>query len=182
MTDVQLVVADAADLSGALRREIIELCEAAYDEDFSRLFEELPGSTHVLARMPDGALVSHAEIVARWLQPGDLPPLRTAYIEAVATASAWQRRGFATRVLDRLMEIVEADSSWQLAALSPAVPDFYARRGWEAWSGPLAIRRGDVLEPTSDDELVMIRRLATTPTTMDLSSRLTAEWRRGELW
>jgi hypothetical protein len=62
------------------------------------------------------------------------------------------------------------------------VPEFYERRGWEAWQGPLAIRRGDALEPTPGDELVMIRRLSTTPRAIDVSSRLTAEWRPGELW
>ena len=148
MLHVRLEVVAAEDLSGDTRREIIRLCEAAYEEDFSRLFEELPGSIHALARTRDSTLVSHAEIVERWLQPADHQPLKTAYFEAVATAPAEQRRGLATRVMDRLMAIVEADASWQLAALSPAVPEFYVRRGWEAWRGPLAIRRGDVLEPT----------------------------------
>ena len=84
--------------------------------------------------------------------------------------------------MDRLMAIVDADPRWQLAALSPAVPEFYERRGWEAWRGPLAIRHGASLEPTPADELVMIRRLRTTPPGLVTTALLTAEWRPGELW
>ncbi len=68
-----------------------------YGEDFTRLFEELTGSTHVLARDEGGVLVSHAEWVTRWLQPAEHSALRTAYVEAVRdgapAAGAWIRNG-----------------------------------------------------------------------------------------
>lgn len=79
---MHLDVIAAADLDSAARAEIIALCETAYREDFSRLFEELPGSVHVLARDEHGELVSHAEWVTRWLQPANQPILCTAYVEA----------------------------------------------------------------------------------------------------
>jgi aminoglycoside 2'-N-acetyltransferase I len=177
---VQIVAADALDR--AARAEIIALCEAAYREDFARWFDELPGSIHVLARDEHGTLVSHAAWVTRWLQPAGIPPLRTAYVEAVATAPAHRRQGLATLVLRRLIDTVTADPGWQLCALSPAQLSLYERAGWELWRGPLAIRRGTVLEPSPPDEQVMIRRLPGTPASLDLSSLLTAEWRVGELW
>ena len=74
------------------------------------------------------------------------------------------------------------DAIWDLAALSTSQTAFYARVGWELWQGPLAIRRGDSLEPTPPDEQVMIRRLPRTPATLVSTSLLTAEWRVGELW
>ena len=168
-------------LGRAVRTEIIALCESAYDEDFSRLFEQLPGSVHVLARNDRGALVSHAEFVPRWLQTAG-QEMRTAYIEAVATAPGHQRQGLATAVLQRLVDVVAADLTWDLAALSPSDSAFYERRGWELWRGPLAIRRDGHLEPSPDDEQVMIRRLPRTPATIDTRALLTAEWREGELW
>jgi GNAT superfamily N-acetyltransferase len=158
------------------------LCVAAYNEDLSRLFEDFTDSFHVLGRDEHGTLVSHAEWVTRWLQPEGHQPLRTAYVEAVATAPDRQRRGFGTAVMERLLNAVRSDPAWELAALSPAVPEFYSRRGWEPWRGPLAIRRDEALESTPSDELVMIYRLPRTPTTLLTSSLLTAEWRAGELW
>jgi aminoglycoside 2'-N-acetyltransferase I len=164
-----------------MRDEIIGLCESAYDEDFSHLFDQLPGSVHVLARDDRGSLLSHAEFVPRWLQPAGHGVLRTTYVEAVATAPGHQRQGLATAVLQRLADVVAADPTWDLAALSPSDADFYERRGWELWRGPLAIRRDGHLEASPADEQVMIRRLPRTPT-LDTTVLLTAEWREGELW
>ena len=179
---VHLDVAGSDALTPDTRVEIITLCESAYEEDFSRLFELLPGSVHVMARDEGGALISHAAFVERWLQPAGHAVLRTAYVEAVATAPAAQRRGLATAVLRRLIDAVAAEPAWQLAALSPSDAGFYARRGWELWRGPLAIRRDGAIDPSPGDEQVMIRRLARTPATLDPAALLTAEWREGELW
>jgi aminoglycoside 2'-N-acetyltransferase I len=57
---------------------------------------------------------------------------------------------------------------------------FYARLGWDLWRGPLAIRRGEGVI-TTPDEQVMIMRLAGT-SSLNLEVGLTAEWREGELW
>ena len=177
---LEVIAGDA--LAGAARAEIIGLCEAAYREDFSRLFELMPGSVHVMARDDLGVLLSHAEYVPRCLQPAGLAVLRTAYVEAVATAPGEQCQGLATAVLRQLLAVVAADGTWELAALSPSDAAFYERRGWEPWRGPLAIRRDGHLEPSPDDEQVMIRRLPRTPATIDTTALLTAEWREGELW
>jgi len=177
---LEVVAVDA--LNHGTRAEIIDLCELAYGEDLTRLFEELPGSVHVLARDEQGVLVSHAEWVTRWLQPAGHPVLRTAYVEAVATAPEQQGRGYATAVLRHVGEILAAEPAWELGALSPSEPAFYARLGWELWRGPLAIRRGKSIEPTPPGGQVMILRLPRTPATLVTTSLLTAEWRVGELW
>jgi aminoglycoside 2'-N-acetyltransferase I len=182
MASVNLEVVAADALDSARRAEIIALCESAYGEDFGRLFEELTGSVHVLARDERGALVSHAEWAPRLLQPEGHPVLRTAYVEAVATAPDRRGQGLATAVLRVLGGLLTIDPSWELAALSPSDPAFYARLGWELWQGPLGIRRGDGIDPTPADEQVMILRLPRTPATLEPASLLTAEWRVGELW
>lgn len=177
MAGLVLAVAPAADLAPAQRAEIIALCARAYAEPFDDWFEVLPGSTHVLARL-DGELVSHAAWVTRWLQPAGLPLLRTAYVEAVATAPERQGQGHATAVLRELAARITA---FDLGALSPSDAAFYERLGWESWRGPTAIRLpgGGLLDTPGED--VMILRLPATPA-LDLHARLTAEWRRGELW
>jgi aminoglycoside 2'-N-acetyltransferase I len=177
-----LEVVSAEALDRVARREIIELCELAYQEDFNRLFETMPGSIHVLARDEDGVLISHAEWVTRWLQPAEHPILRTAYIEAVATRPSHQRRGLATAVLRCVGDAIAADATWELGGLSPSDPAFYARLGWELWSGPLAIRCGEAVELTPASERVMILRLPRTPATLAKTALLTAEWRDGEPW
>ena len=182
VSDMHLDVIAVEALDRAVRTEIIDLCESAYHEDFARLFDELPGSIHVLARDDRGVLVSHAEWVTRWLQPGDSPPLRTAYVEAVATAPERQRQGLGTAVLRRLAGEILADARWELGALSPSVPGFYARLGWELCQGSLAIRRERNVEPSAPDAQVMILRLPRTPADLDMTSLLTAEWRVGEVW
>ena len=183
MPGVHFLVARSSTLDCAARAGIIALCEVAYQEDFSRLFELFPDALHVMARGDDGVLVSHAEFVTRWLQPAGSPALRTAYVEAVATAPDCRRRGLATAVLQRLTGLAAADPVWELMALSPSDPGFYGRRGWELWRGPLAIRRPDgLVEATPADEQVMIRRLPRTPAALDPATLLTAEWREGEVW
>jgi aminoglycoside 2'-N-acetyltransferase I len=182
MAAVRLEVVAADALNHAARAEIIDLCQSAYREDFTRLFEELPGSIHVLERDERGLLVSHAEWVTRWLQPADLRALRTAYVEAVATIPERQGRGLATAVLRRVSDELGVNPMRELGALSPSAPAFYARLGWELWRGRLAIRHGERIEPTPADEQVMILRLPRTPATLVTTSLLTAEWRSGELW
>jgi aminoglycoside 2'-N-acetyltransferase I len=170
------------ELDDDARLEITGFCERAFGEDFSRFFELMRDTTHVLLRDDGGRLLSHAAWVERGLQPTGLPVLRTAYVEAVATDPDHRGLGLATAVLAELTEAVRTDDRWELAALSPAEPDFYARRGWEAWRGPLALRRDGELEPSPDEELVMILRLDSSPDDLDFDSLLTAEWRDGEPW
>lgn len=173
---LELSVAPADHLSVVARKEIIALCAAAFDEDFGRLFDLLPGSTHVLARL-DGRLVGHACWVTRWLQPGELAPLRTAYVEAVATDPAHQGRGIGGSVMRLLAEEIRG---YDVGALSPAVHPFYERLGWEHWRGPTAIRTEEGLLSTPDDEIMILRTTRTPP--LDLDAPISAEWREGELW
>jgi aminoglycoside 2'-N-acetyltransferase I len=152
------------------------LCHRAYDADLESLFRTFNNATHVLGWW-GSALVSHAMWVTRWLQPGNQPPLRTAYVEMVATEPAFQRRGFAIAVMLRLASAIH---DFEMGGLSPAEPMLYTKLGWVFWQGPLFIRTQDGLFPTPDGS-VMILRLPKTPP-LDLTVGLSAEWREGELW
>ncbi len=180
MTIILFSVLDAKSLDASQRAEIIRLCSAAYAEDFTPFLELLlPTSVHVLARL-DGELVSHAAWVTRWLQPHGRATLRTAYVEAVATAPAHQGRGFGSAVMRKVAELID-DYGYDIGGLSPANVGFYERLGWELWQGPLFIRTEHGLLPTPDEQ-VMILRLARTPSDLDIRAPLSAEWRPGELW
>ena len=125
--DLAFELAHVAAMDSAQWREIVDMCSVAYGEDFDDLLRVLPGTTHVLARK-GSRLVSHVCWVTRWLQPAPGRPLRTAYVEVVATAPGFQCRGYASAVMRR----IEAEiAGYELGALSPARPSLYRRLGWE---------------------------------------------------
>jgi GNAT superfamily N-acetyltransferase len=176
MSDTPILHIPTFALPSALRRKILSLCAAAYDEDLSPYFEWIGPGVHLCA-CQDDALVSHLMIVERALQPGSVTPLRTGYVELVATHPAWQGQGLATGLLRAAEPQLDR---FDLAALSPSSASFYERLGWEPWRGPLFVRRDGTLQATPDEE-VMIRRTITTPE-LDLDAPLSVEWREGEIW
>ncbi len=169
-------IVKSENLSEHERAEILALCSRAYRINYEPFLKTFTDATHVIARQ-QGRLVSHALWVTRWLQPGPLPPLRTAFVEAVATEEEYRGQGLATAVMKKLSSAI---NDFELGGLSPAQYGLYTRLGWELWRGPLFIRTKDGLLPTPDDE-VMILRLPDTPV-LDLDWSLSAEWRGGELW
>jgi aminoglycoside 2'-N-acetyltransferase I len=175
---LEIQVRASADLSAQARDEIFALCDRAYGEDLRPAFDAFVEPAHVLA-VVEGTIVSHALWVTRWLAPRGSAPLRTAYVEAVATDPVYERRGFASAVMRTLVGRV---ADFQLAALCPSDRGLglYSRLGWEHWIGPLSIRQGTGVIETPE-ESVMIYRLPLSPP-LDLTQPLSAEWRPGELW
>lgn len=164
------------EIGDDLWRRVVALCDRAFDGDMETILADLIDSTHVLAEF-EGVLAGHACWVTRWLSADYRPPLRTAYIEAVATDPNLQRRGIGGATMKRVGREIR---TYELGGLCPNYPEFYARFGWETWRGPLAIRTHDGLLETPDEH-VMILRTPLTPR-IDLDARLTAEWRPGEVW
>lgn len=159
------------------KKEIVSLCNRAYEQDMGTLLETFVDATHVLGYYND-LLVCHALWVTRYLQVGTNPVMRTAYVEAVATEAKYRQRGFASALMKHVAGEIQ---DYELAALSPFSVAYYERLGWELWRGPLFIRTKDDLLPSLDGEEVMIFRLPKTPV-LDLNAPLSAEWREGELW
>jgi aminoglycoside 2'-N-acetyltransferase I len=169
------------DLDAGLRATVIRVCvESHADDDFERLFTDIPvGGLHVLGY--DGSeLVSHAVATTRWLQPAGHPPLATAYVDAVSTLPSHQGRGHATAVMRRLAREVAGDHA--IACLETELAGFYERLGWEPWRGPLAGRHDDgTLVPTPEQSGVMVLRLPGTPV-LDLDALLTIECQPRRIW
>ena len=165
-------------LDAVVRAAIVELCTAAYQEDFSRLFYYLPtDGLHFIAYF-DEELVSHAVVTTRWVQPERLPVLRAAYVDAVATLPAYQRRGFGTAVM---RELIANISAYDIACLKTDRMGFFERLGWQRWRGPRAGRSGSELIRTPDQQNIMVLRLANTPP-LDLDRALTIEAQAGRIW
>jgi aminoglycoside 2'-N-acetyltransferase I len=141
-------------------------------------WEHATGGVHVLVE-DGGGIVSHGAVVDRTLEIGGLP-VRTGYVEAVATWPKHQHRGYATLVMREVGEVIQAD--YALGALSTPVPAFYERLGWERWLGPTSVRRPRGVERTPDDDGgIMILRTRTSPA-LDLGAAIVCEWREGDVW
>jgi aminoglycoside 2'-N-acetyltransferase I len=158
------------------RRALLALYEAAYGEPMLPYLDNIGPGEHLLG-LCDGVPVSHVMWVTRRLQPGGMAPLRTAYVELVATAPEARGQGYATRLLEAVPDLV---AEYELAALSPATERLYARLGWRFWRGPLSIRTDTGLLPTPDEQIMFLRLPMTPP--LDDTLPLSAEWRPGEVW
>jgi GNAT superfamily N-acetyltransferase len=165
-----------SELPPATRAAVLALCNAAYQEATEPHLDAVGSGEHLLGMRAD-RLVSHLMWVTRWLHPANTHPLRTAYVELVATAPGFQGRGYATQLLEAFPSLV---GDHDLAALSPATDRLYARLGWRYWRGPLAVRHQGQLVPTPG-ERVMVLQLPYTPE-LDDTQMLTVEWRPGEVW
>lgn len=171
------------DLNSTTREAIIRVCIAAHrNEDFKHLFAYIPsGGLHFLAYV-EQEVVSHAVVTTRWLKPEGLPVLRTAYVDAVATAPVSQGQGYGSTVMLELgRALVIGVGNYAIACLETDKPGFYTRLGWERWRGSLAGRGEDGLIPTPDQDGVMILRLPQTPM-LNLDGELSIECQGERIW
>jgi aminoglycoside 2'-N-acetyltransferase I len=168
-----------SDTDEETRESVVRLCiDAHQEEDFNNLFSYLPPEgLHVLAYL-DGRLVGHAVVTIRWLQAGNEPLLRTAYVDAVATSPTHQGRGIGSAVMRHLASVVD---DCDIACLETDRVGFYERLGWEEWRGSLGGRSPEGLIPTPDQRGIMILRLGRTPD-LDPSQRLTIEAHPARIW
>jgi aminoglycoside 2'-N-acetyltransferase I len=148
--------------------------EGYRDEDWGNAL----GGVHFVLD-ENGRIVAHVSVVERELQAGDLP-LRTGYVEAVATLPSRQGLGYASRLMGEAERLI--DGGFELGALATAGTTLYARRGWTPWRGPTYVRThaGPVRTP-EDDDAVLVRSTPTSPE-LDVTEPISCEWRPGDPW
>jgi aminoglycoside 2'-N-acetyltransferase I len=168
-----------SDINEETRESVVRLCTDAHqEEDFQNLFSYLPPEgLHVLAYLAE-RLVGHAVVTIRWLQAGNGPLLRTAYVDAVATSPSDQGRGIGSAVMRHLASVVD---DCDIACLETDRVAFYERLGWEEWRGSLGGRSAEGFIPTPDQSGIMILRLVRTPN-LDLDQLLTIEAHPARTW
>ena len=149
--------------------------EAFGDDDWAHAL----GGTHFLLEV-DGRVVAHASVVERTIEV-DGRPLRTAYVEAVATAPDRQGMGLGSQVMVAVTD--EIRGAYELGVLGTGRHAFYERLGWETWRGPAFVRTpAGELERTPDDEgyILVLRTPASPP--FALTAPITCDWRSGDVW
>jgi predicted N-acetyltransferase YhbS len=179
LPEYHLTVVPTAELAESAKREIVDLCTRAFEEDFGDLFELVAfavSPVHVQARI-GGNLVGHAMWSERTIFLADGTTVAAAYLDAVAIDPAYQNRGLGSVVIKRLMAEVHG---FALGCLSTNRPNFYARLGWELWTGPKAVSSENWIQPTPE-ETVMIHRTANSPA-INPGSLLVVESRPGDSW
>ena len=150
--------------------------EVLTDEDW----EHALGGIHVVAE-DDGAFLAHASVVERTIEVGGRP-LRTGYVEAVATRDDRRGTGIGTAVMREIGEIIRGRD--ELGLLGTGRHGFYERLGWETWRGPSGFRdraTGEVRGTPDDDGYLMVLRTPSTPR-LDPTAPIVCEWRPGDVW
>lgn len=171
------------DLSTGEVKAIRGLLFAAFGTDEEEAFTEDDwqhslGGLHFVLDL-DGEIVAHASVVQRDIHVGEVP-LRTGYVEAVATAPGHQGQGLGSRVMRDVDRYIR--DGFQLGALGTGRHRFYERLGWQTWRGPSFVRTTTGARRTSDEDgYIMVLTTPTSPT-LDLDARISCEWRPGDVW
>ncbi len=148
--------------------------EAFTDDDW----EHAIGGVHFVLEV-DGEIGAHASVVERDLHV-DGRPLRTGYVEAVATDPERQGAGLGSLLMGEVSEYIR--DGFELGALGTGRQRFYERMGWRTWTGPSAVRTAKGERPTPDDDgYIMVLATPTSPP-LDLSAAISCEWRPGDVW
>jgi aminoglycoside 2'-N-acetyltransferase I len=107
-------------------------------------------------------------------------PLRTGYVEAVATAPKDEGLGFGSLVMTDVTAYVR--ERFELGALGTGRHHFYERLGWSGWEGPSSVRTVDGPRPTPDDDgYIMVLATPTSPP-LDPLAPISCDWRPGDVW
>ena len=167
-------------LTDAEKEAVRRLLGRAFSpEDFSdHDWEHALGGMHFVLEA-DGRILAHASAVERELHAGPIP-IRTGYVEAVATDPDVQRRGIGSRVMRDVSDYIR--ERFQLGALGTGVIPFYERLGWLRWAGPTFVRTADGPVRTPDEDGYILVLLTPSSPPLDLSAPLSCEWRRGDVW
>ena len=172
----------SADLSSSEVATIRTLLWAAFPPGDDGMTEDdwkhALGGTHFVLDL-GGEIVAHASVVERELHVGG-KPLRTGYVEAVATAPDRQGIGLGSRLMGEVTAWIR--DRFELGALGTGRHSFYERLGWRTWAGPSSVRapNGDRRTP-DDDGYILVLATASSPP-LDPSAPISCDWRAGDVW
>jgi aminoglycoside 2'-N-acetyltransferase I len=171
-----------ADLTGAELASIRALLWDAFGSDDEGMteddWEHALGGMHFILDV-DGTIVSHASVVERTIEVGG-QPLRTGYVEAVATAPDRQGTGLGSRVMTDVTAYIR--EGFELGALGTGRHRFYERLGWRRWAGPSFVRTADGPRRTPEDDGYILVLATPSSPSLDASLPIGCDWRQGDVW
>lgn len=136
------------------------------------------GGVHFVLEL-DGGIVAHASVVQRELHV-DGRPLRTGYVEAVATAPDLQGGGLGSLVMAEVTSHIR--EHFELGALGTGRHRFYGRLGWLTWTGLAFVRttEGPLRTPDEEGYILVLPTPSSPP--LDLTAPISCDWRLGDVW
>ena len=181
--DLRLRRIRTRDLTPAEVAAIRALMLVAFGPDDDERFtdddwDHAVGGVHFVLDL-NGELVAHASVVERQLQV-DGHPLRTGYVEAVATAPERQGAGLGSHVMaDATAYVLDR---FELGALGTGHHRFYERLGWRTWTGPSFVRTADGISRTAEDDGYIMVLLTPSSPPLELTASISCDWRPGDVW
>jgi aminoglycoside 2'-N-acetyltransferase I len=171
------------ELTSAEIAAIRAMLQAAFGEDDEERFTDddwahAVGGLHFVLDL-DGEMVAHASVVERELHVAGRP-LRSGYVEAVATLPDRQGSGLGSLVMADVSGYVR--DHFELGALGTGRHHFYQRLGWLTWTGPSFVRTPGGPQPTPDDDGYIMVLPTRSSGPLDLAAAISCEWRPGDAW
>jgi aminoglycoside 2'-N-acetyltransferase I len=141
-------------------------------------WEHALGGMHALVH-DDGELVAHGSVVQRRMLVGGRA-WRVGYVEAVAVAAGARRRGHGSAVMEALERVIRGAYDFGALSATDDGAQLYRARGWQLWQGPAAVLSPDGVVRTPDEDGAVY--VLPTGEPLELTGRLTCDWRDGDLW
>ena len=180
---VRLRRVSTPDLTPAETAAVRVLLAVAFGPDEDDRFtdqdwEHAVGGLHFVLDL-GGEVLAHAAVVERDLHV-DGRPLRTGYVEAVATAPDRQGIGLGSLLMADVTSYIR--ETFELGALGTGRHHFYERLGWLTWAGPSFVRTADGVQPTpEDDGYILVLPTPSSPP-LDRTGSISCDWRPGDVW
>ena len=136
------------------------------------------GGVHFVAQA-EGEIVAYSSVAERELEVDGLS-IRSGYVEAVATAVAFQGKGIGSLLMQEVNAYIR--ERFQLGALGTGRHSFYERLGWLTWKGQTWVRTGDgPRRSPEEDGYILVLPTPTSPE-LDLAAPIACGWRAGDAW
>ena len=176
---VTLHVASTDALPPPFVDDVRTLLNTAFEGNFTDDdWDHAVGGVHVWLTGSVG-VISHGSLVERTLVCSGTT-LRVGYVEAVATAASYRRKGHGAAVMKRIGELIR--EHYPLGALSTGAQRFYTALGWERWRGPTFVAGPSGPERTpGDDGGILILRTSRS-LRLDLDGEIVCDRRPGDVW
>ena len=180
---VRLRRVSTPDLTPAETAAVRDLLAVAFGPDEDDRFtdqdwEHAVGGLHFVLDL-GGEVLAHAAVVERDLHV-DGRPLRTGYVEAVATTPDRQGIGLGSLLMADVTSYIR--ETFEIGALGTGRHHFYERLGWLTWAGPSFVRTADGVQPTpEDDGYILVLPTPSSPP-LDRTGSISCDWRPGDVW